>query len=482
MLGSIRKFSSSIFAKVFLFIVAIPFVFWGMGDVFRGGNQNTIVKIADEKISTKEFVEYLENFSNPNEELNVDLLENKLSSFIGEKLLEKETENLNIILSKNSLSKIIKNEKFFQKDGVFSRNKYEKFLITNGLSAVVFERNMLNQTKKKQMIDFVSGGVLPAHFSVGEFFDKINQKRNIQIVNVKSLIDKKINFSEDQILNHYEKNKENYIYEYKTINFKEINPLNLTGNNEFGDLFFEKIDKIDDYIVEGKDLNFILKEFNLDSVSEITSDKYGKNKEGKIIKNFPNELLKKNFLQENTGETILTVHENKYFVFKVSKNEKIQKKINDLNIKNAVLEDLKNISKRKFVTNIINKINNNNFNKVEFDNLLKSENIAAKKISLKNLNDNKQLSESLVQQIYSYPEKKVILVADIGLSEAYLVYVDKVENVTIGIESKDYKKYLKLSKAKIITDLYTAYDSYLRKKYEVEINYNAFDNLKNNIK
>ena len=90
MLGSIRKFSSSIFAKVFLFIVAIPFVFWGMGDVFRGGNQNTIVKIADEKISTKEFVEYLENFSNPNEELNVDLLENKLSSFIGEKLLEKE--------------------------------------------------------------------------------------------------------------------------------------------------------------------------------------------------------------------------------------------------------------------------------------------------------------------------------------------------------------------------------------------------------
>ena len=51
MLGSIRKFSSSIFAKVFLFIVAIPFVFWGMGDVFRSGNQNTIVKIGNEKIS-----------------------------------------------------------------------------------------------------------------------------------------------------------------------------------------------------------------------------------------------------------------------------------------------------------------------------------------------------------------------------------------------------------------------------------------------
>ena len=63
-----------------------------------------------------------------------------------------------------------------------------------------------------------------------------------------------------------------------------------------------------------------------------------------------------------------------------------------------------------------------------------------------------------------------------GLSEAYLVYIDKVKNVTINNESKDYKKYLNLSKAKIITDLYVAYDSYLRNKYEVEINYKALDN------
>ena len=149
MLGSIRKFSSSIFAKIFLFIVAIPFVFWGMGDVFRSGNQNTIVKIANEKISTKDFVEYLDNYTMPNEELNEALLKNKLSNFIGDQLLKKEIENLKVILSKNSLSKIIKNEKIFQKDGNFSRTEYEKFLITNGLSAVVFERNILNQYKKK---------------------------------------------------------------------------------------------------------------------------------------------------------------------------------------------------------------------------------------------------------------------------------------------------------------------------------------------
>ena len=93
MLGSIRKFSSSIFAKIFLFIVAIPFIFWGMGDVFRSGNQNTIVKIGNDKISSEDFLKYVENYTDPNEELNEVLLESKLSSFIGDQLLLKEIEN-----------------------------------------------------------------------------------------------------------------------------------------------------------------------------------------------------------------------------------------------------------------------------------------------------------------------------------------------------------------------------------------------------
>ena len=59
MLGKIRKFSSSIFAKVFLLIIAVPFVFWGMGPVFQGGKLNTIAEIDNEKIATQDFINYL---------------------------------------------------------------------------------------------------------------------------------------------------------------------------------------------------------------------------------------------------------------------------------------------------------------------------------------------------------------------------------------------------------------------------------------
>ena len=74
MLGQFRKFSSSVYAKVFLFIVAIPFVFWGMGDVFTRGNTNNVAKINNNTISVTDFINHV-NDSGLNENLireNID--------------------------------------------------------------------------------------------------------------------------------------------------------------------------------------------------------------------------------------------------------------------------------------------------------------------------------------------------------------------------------------------------------------------------
>ena len=180
MLGRIRKFSSSIFAKVFLFIVAIPFIFWGMGDLFRGGNQNTIVKIDEEKITVKEFIDYLEFYNAQTEELKKDKIEKVLSNFIGEKLIEREIKNFNIQISDSSLSKLIKNEKIFKKENEFSRIEYEKFLVSNSLDAITFERNLVNQIKREQFFNFVSGGITPSKFLVNMDYDQINQKRHVK--------------------------------------------------------------------------------------------------------------------------------------------------------------------------------------------------------------------------------------------------------------------------------------------------------------
>ena len=59
MISSIKKYSKSIFFKILVGIIILPFLFWGMGDVFRGGSQNVVAKIESEKISTQEFVNYI---------------------------------------------------------------------------------------------------------------------------------------------------------------------------------------------------------------------------------------------------------------------------------------------------------------------------------------------------------------------------------------------------------------------------------------
>ena len=120
MLRSLRKFSGSIYAKIFLALVAVPFIFWGMGSSFTGGNKNIVVVINKEKYSIQDFADFIRKFT-PNQKINANQVEEFLSLYIGDKLIEKEIENFGIKLSDNSLSKLVKNQKDFKRENIFSR-------------------------------------------------------------------------------------------------------------------------------------------------------------------------------------------------------------------------------------------------------------------------------------------------------------------------------------------------------------------------
>ena len=46
-------------------------------------------------------------------------------------------------------------------------------------------------------------------------YDKVDQKRNIEIINLNDVFKKKINFSENQIKSYFENNKNKYQETYK---------------------------------------------------------------------------------------------------------------------------------------------------------------------------------------------------------------------------------------------------------------------------
>ena len=483
MLGLIRKFSSSIWAKIFLIIVAIPFIFWGMGPVFQGGKINTIAEIGNEKISTDEFINYIKYDASRRYDGKIDekLIEKLLIDFVGEKLIEFEIEELDIIISEKSLGELIKNEKIFKKNNEFSRTEYEKFLITNQINAVTFESNLKKQVKKDLLFDYISGGIIPSNFLVNIDYNKANQEREIVLINLNKVFEKKINISENEIESYFKKNKDSFLDEFRTIKYFKLNPKNLTGNNEFSNLYFNRIDEIDDFIVQGKKIDFILNKFNLENPATITFNSVAKNKLYKDIVAFPKKLADKVFSTPASEPVVLVEHENSYFIFEIYKVDTIQKDITNNFVRKEVISKLKKNKKRNLISKIINKINENKFKIKDFHELEKKENILSKKIKIKNHSDSTLLKEEIVHQIYKFPKNRVIIVADIGLEENYLVYTKNIKNASLSEKSDNYSKYLSSSKNNIKSKIYDSFDSYLNNKYKININQNALDKVKNYI-
>ena len=477
MLGSIRKFSGSIYAKILLGIIIIPFIFWGMGSSFVGGSKNVVVVIEDEKYSIEQFGTYINRQAG--KKVKASEVENLLSSFIGEKLIEKEIDYLGITLSDKSLSKLIKHQKDFKKNNEFSRTAYEKFLLENNLTAPTFESILLKQEKKKQLFDYIGGGIVPPKFLINASFNKLNQKRNIQLIDLNKIFYKKLNFTENEINTYFKNNKSKYSKIYKSIKFIELKPENLVNDSEFTDLFFKKIDEIDDLVIEGKNFNSIIQKFNLDMPNLYTIDNAGKNIENKIIIKNSKSLINKIFEIDESAPTILLEDQNNYFLIELVKSENIEMNIANESVKKKIIIDLGKKSKRKFIAELIDKINKNNFSKLDFDKLSQDKVVKIQKILLNSQNDNKILDKEIVQQIYNSAEKKVFIVSDLGFSENYLIYINKIEKVAIKDNDKDYQKYLNLSKANIRSNLYNAYDNYIKKRYKIDINYQALDTVKN---
>ena len=128
-----------------------------MGDVFRGGNQNVVATVDSNKISTQEFVNYINRLNLKEEQMKnlskTDLVEQILSDYIGKKVMSLEIEKLGIIVNDNALRDIIKNDKSFFKNEKFSRTEYEKFLIKKvELQAPQFEANIVEQEKRRQFL------------------------------------------------------------------------------------------------------------------------------------------------------------------------------------------------------------------------------------------------------------------------------------------------------------------------------------------
>ena len=115
MLNKLRNFSKGKLATVLVAIIIIPFVFWGMGSVFSGGTTNSVAKINNFNISTKDFVDHINKSKLSTDEIkeniNNNILEEFLTELVSNSLIDIEIKDLNIVISDNNLAERIRKNK-----------------------------------------------------------------------------------------------------------------------------------------------------------------------------------------------------------------------------------------------------------------------------------------------------------------------------------------------------------------------------------
>ena len=483
MLTSIRKITTSFLAKVLISIIILPFLFWGMGDVFRGGNQNILATIDSEKISAQNFTQYVNRLNLNEQQRNnlgtSNLLDKILSDYVGKRIIALEIENQEINLSDQSLKEIITSDETFLEDNKFSRTKYEKFLLESSISAPMFEQNIAEQEKKRQLLTFLSKGILLPETLIQKEFESENQIKTIQYLGLDKLY-QSVQIEDEEIKKTYESNKKFFTQEFKKINYTELLPDNLTGQEKYNEIYFEKIDEIENAILDGSKIKNFIEIFNLSLTGITETNRLKKDKNGNDILKIENELFLKMFNAVIDRPELISIN-NKYYLSEIVKIEKINRTLKDKEIKEAIISQLRVKHVIESNTDIVKKMSAGEFKKNQFDKFGKDNGIEVKKIKLKDVKDESIFASDIIKEIFKIRDGESQLVTNSMFTKNYIIFSEKTEKLIFNKETKDYEKYKSKAKLSLANQIYSTFDKTISNKYNVKINQKVLSRIKNTL-
>ena len=473
MLGKLRNFSKSKLAIILVAIIIVPFVFWGMGSVFSGGNTNNVAKINNKNISTQDFIEFVNNSRiNPNElkkNINNNVLEEILTQLISLKLIKMEIESIGLILAEENLyDKITKDKNFKDDNENFSRIKYEKFLLENNISAIEFERKIKDSELQKNLFNYVIGGIKSPSFLTKNLILQDTKEIELNYINLEQMYKKE--FSDNEINKYINDNQEDLKLDFIDLSYVKLTPEKITNNKEYSTEFFKLLDEIENNIANENTIENVIKKYDLDP-NRINNVKNNKNEDSIV-----NEIYNK----RNLSKVNLIDMDEYYLLYEIKNSRKILPDINDKEFVDNVIEKIKNLEKFNFNKEILKKIETDNFSNEDFNNISKSSD-DIKKITIKSKDDNSFFNVDSLNLLYNLPENDFVLIVD-NKKNVYLTKIIKFNYKTIDSNSDELKKYTIRSKLNIKNNVSSTYDDLLNQKYKVQVFENTLDRLKNYFK
>ena len=178
-------------AQLILFLMMVPFAFFGVDYYFRGGNPaDTVATIGKDKISQGEFDQALRDqqqrarqlmgrnfdsamFDNPEVRFAV------LEQVVNEHLLTGKAKDEKFRISDAQLRETIASIPAFQDGGKFSGERYEMFLIGQNTNRIAFEEKIRRDMMAAAVQEPIAAANIVARPSTEKFLGLLEQQREV---------------------------------------------------------------------------------------------------------------------------------------------------------------------------------------------------------------------------------------------------------------------------------------------------------------
>ncbi|MDA0781467.1 MAG: SurA N-terminal domain-containing protein [Rickettsiales bacterium] len=233
MLEAMRKGSQNIFVKLLLGVLALSFVVWGVGDVFRGGSSTTIAKVGDEKIGYEEYYNSLQReISRFQQILGTTLTPELMQQFdvkrrvfdqmVDNKLIRLRVGELNLKVGDNVVRDIIARESaFYDESGKFNPENFKMVLQYNGLDEKQYVKDIKDEAAIGILVDTLAVSPSSMKNTAKTLYRYRNEYRTAELIYIPTDYVKEMEEpSEADLIQYYQDNSNNFaVPESRTVTY-----------------------------------------------------------------------------------------------------------------------------------------------------------------------------------------------------------------------------------------------------------------------
>ncbi len=214
MLVGVRKFMGSVVAKVFISLLVIGFVLWGISGALTMGASNSAVATVggtpiDVSVVQAAYQAALSQASQsgqPDLAARQQLASQALADAIRKQIIQQEEQKLAVVVPDAAIRQQLDAEPAFQTNGVFDKTKFAAVLQQNNIAPDEYLSQLRNGVATRELLMPVLRGAVPSADLVNRLFSLVGEQRVAAIVAVNALAQAAPATPSDDVLQRYWRN------------------------------------------------------------------------------------------------------------------------------------------------------------------------------------------------------------------------------------------------------------------------------------